>query len=1042
MKNHFYLFVVIIFGFATCVRGENLFFDGDDDYVYMHAFNNLIPNGDPFTQDDFTMDVSFRCFDHSGREQAFIASTDQNQNFLVGIINGFLFVRFNNDTYISYGNPQVDDGECHFATFTLNNGRLLIYLDGQAPEDFIVNIPIVVNNPQELFIGGNEAHSRNYFLGHIDEIRIWGHALPEDDPLDPQYLNPLPQMINGLSVYMPFLEGFGQYTMNPFRVALGWLGGDATPQPSDPTWSTEDCLEEVLDIGELQGPTMPPCGEITPLTCSDHCNLVCNGDFESYDPQYGPPISTAAPYQFWSTYFFGTSPAASPVQGWGVSPIGNIFNLTSFHVFGGLGSGMHAVTGGTYNGSPDNTAFARMNTLTYPNGDVFTETMTASMIPQSLVSNAPYRLEFWYQVDTRFGNDLLDTEMDIFLTDGTITVPLNNTPIILQNQGNTGNTGWEKFSLDIINNTGITIPTELIIEVRSPQNFTGFNIIRTFLDGVKFKESNYPIHITTTTPAWNDIEKKYMDIDDDGNIYLTSSIGKAGSSGPLVYNVFANHRGWYTGGNDVVTMSSASGDGTLLVSYDPCGTPRWSKIINDFKVANIEVTNSGVFLVGKDDANSAEIHLHSLSNGNSLYSDNWGGQADGLTDVVWDPISNRLTLCGRGTNVTPLHGPTLLDSWYVVNYDISPAGLGGTLNWSYFSPFTNSETPKALALDGQDLFIGLQDPLNNELIVRQMNNASGLLGPQATMTTTTNVAHNHYQLNDLCIDNNGNVIATGYFHTNLSLAGSALTVLNPGGTSEGSAFLVSLTGANLAGNWMRSFAHNVTDPNITTVNSTGYSLDIAGNGDILLGAVSENVTIGNINFNNGASNLLVGYDANTGDEQWLRFSNQPGGVFGGSVHNGNCVVKVDPDNQCQAFFTGGFQGPSVFFENGSITGATATKSFFLHNLELPNTSSGTPVLFKTSSKGDANSDSKISVSEEKVNLYPNPASSEIIIELNTTEQIQSVEVFDMTGKSLTSIKSKSSSKIELNIGNFVPSIYTVRIVLMSGEVISKRFIKL
>ena len=78
-------------------------------------------------------------------------------------------------------------------------------------------------------------------------------------------------------------------------------------------------------------------------------------------------------------------------------------------------------------------------------------------------------------------------------------------------------------------------------------------------------------------------------------------------------------------------------------------------------------------------------------------------------------------------------------------------------------------------------------------------------------------------------------------------------------------------------------------------------------------------------------------------------------------------------------------------------------------------------------------------------IFPNPASSNIFLSLNATsiEKVQ-IEIFDLTGKSIfqkLQNLNNGANKIRINIEEFAPSIYFIKIIDEDKHQTVKKFIK-
>lgn len=79
------------------------------------------------------------------------------------------------------------------------------------------------------------------------------------------------------------------------------------------------------------------------------------------------------------------------------------------------------------------------------------------------------------------------------------------------------------------------------------------------------------------------------------------------------------------------------------------------------------------------------------------------------------------------------------------------------------------------------------------------------------------------------------------------------------------------------------------------------------------------------------------------------------------------------------------------------------------------------------------------LSERKINLYPNPAYYQLILE-NLFSNFQKIDIYDIQGRLLKSISIKGDNKIVVDVSAFIEGIYSIKIINEKSVVI-KYFIK-
>lgn len=80
---------------------------------------------------------------------------------------------------------------------------------------------------------------------------------------------------------------------------------------------------------------------------------------------------------------------------------------------------------------------------------------------------------------------------------------------------------------------------------------------------------------------------------------------------------------------------------------------------------------------------------------------------------------------------------------------------------------------------------------------------------------------------------------------------------------------------------------------------------------------------------------------------------------------------------------------------------------------------------------------KISVIENTINIFPNPANSSVIV-ANPTKQISEIKIISLEGKTLNYYQKIKSNKFNLNIKNINSGIYIVEVKMVDNSVFRKR----
>ena len=88
-----------------------------------------------------------------------------------------------NQTGLIESENRIDDSNWHLVTSVYDNtlGKSVMYIDGLLDNEAIINLNSGFNQQRNIFSGANNDHSgtMKYFLGTIDEVRIWNKALTQ-----------------------------------------------------------------------------------------------------------------------------------------------------------------------------------------------------------------------------------------------------------------------------------------------------------------------------------------------------------------------------------------------------------------------------------------------------------------------------------------------------------------------------------------------------------------------------------------------------------------------------------------------------------------------------------------------------------------------------------------------------------------------------------------------------------------------------------------------------------------------------------------------
>jgi|GEM_PF-1526118 len=79
---------------------------------------------------------------------------------------------------------RYNDGNWHYAVVTYDGSVLRLYVDGQQVASLNINVNPDTNGNQPLTIGKNSLQNNRYFIGDIDEVRVYNRALSAQEVSD------------------------------------------------------------------------------------------------------------------------------------------------------------------------------------------------------------------------------------------------------------------------------------------------------------------------------------------------------------------------------------------------------------------------------------------------------------------------------------------------------------------------------------------------------------------------------------------------------------------------------------------------------------------------------------------------------------------------------------------------------------------------------------------------------------------------------------------------------------------------------------------
>jgi hypothetical protein len=200
-----------------------LVFDGQDDYIQLSEASSS-----GLADNDFTVGAWIKGGDFSSNNQA-ILGTDKTKGLCLGIRKGKPYIAFNESE--TEGKTKLSEDTWYHLTwsYTKSTGEQAILVNGVL--DNVTEGNAAVQGTGTMQIG--RAGFSNYFIGQIDEVRIWNRARSQDEIKTEMY-HRLVGNEPGLVGYWRFDEGSGNtvydLTDNAYE---GTIKGDAKWVASD-----------------------------------------------------------------------------------------------------------------------------------------------------------------------------------------------------------------------------------------------------------------------------------------------------------------------------------------------------------------------------------------------------------------------------------------------------------------------------------------------------------------------------------------------------------------------------------------------------------------------------------------------------------------------------------------------------------------------------------------------------------------------------------------------------------------------------------------
>ncbi|MGZ3864737.1 MAG: T9SS type A sorting domain-containing protein [Bacteroidia bacterium] len=454
-------------------------------------------------------------------------------------------------------------------------------------------------------------------------------------------------------------------------------------------------------------------------------------------------------------------------------------------------------------------------------------------------------------------------------------------------------------------------------------------------------------------------------LEDDGYSVSTDKAGNVFLAGYFKSSTI-------TFGTYTLTNTSSNNMNLFIVKYDPNGNVLWAKNPTgtvEYAGNNIVSTDStgNIFVTGSFLSPTMTLGTYTLTNASAFGSPNvFIAKYDSNGNVLWAKSAGGINGTEGSAVSTDVAGNAFITGGFVDT----------TVTFGTYT-LTNH------VLYHSDIFVAKYDANGNVLWAKS---AGGITNEGA---------------NSISADGGGNVFITGSFNSPTITFGS-YTLTNANNTGTDNNFFIAKYDATGSVLWAKSAGGKHGD--------YGYSVsaDINGNAFVTGGFYVDTLTFGSFNISPPANSVdpiyIVKYDS-IGNVLCASVLSS-----GGDDQNGVCTDRFG-----NAYICSDYQAPSPFVVGTtSLTITHGGENIFVAKW-IPNCA-------------------KVGVEQmvehnDKIILYPNPASDQFYIETGAMEKLY-VELFDVNGKLLFS--KTVNDKSNINVSNLVDGVYTLTIKSFQG----------
>jgi hypothetical protein len=519
-----------------------------------------------------------------------------------------------------------------------------------------------------------------------------------------------------------------------------------------------------------------------------------------------------------------------------------------------------------------------------------------------------------------------------------------------------------------------------------------------------------------------------------GEIYDDFAFGVSTDAGGNVYITGTFYQYPITFGSIILT--NAGGDDIFIAKYDGAGNVIWAKRAGgtDYDLANSisNDANGNVYVAGNFRSTSMTLGTNILINAGSSFTKDifiakydssgiilWAKRMGGASDDYGLSVSaasyGNIYLTGSFQSSTIAFDSTTLTNAGLYDIFIAKYDSTGNALWAKNDGGTDYDYAYGVAADawgnayvtgkfksssiifdsttvtnagGFDIFIAKYNSFGNILWARSVGGAMDDCGRSVST------------------DAEGNLYVVGYFLSS-SITFGSITLTNAGGNDI---FIVKYDGngnvlwAKSAGGTDYDYAQSVS----TDGNGNVYVTGSFGSSSIMFGST------GLTNPNVGWDNIFIAKYDSTGTVLWAKSA-------GGTNYDDAYGISVDTLGN--AYVAGSYVSPSITFGTSTLTNSGSNDIYIAK-------------LNSTTITGVA-----ISNHDTSINLFPNPASSELRIE-NAELKIKAIEVYNAVGEKIYSQVSNLQSPISIDVSQLLPGIYFITVTDNAGNKVTKKVVKM